>query len=139
MDICKNVWALHYVVIKINDGVQFYLMAKVLAVRSFNRPNNRLYANSNGYAIHNNKGDQVSSIAAIWAIYHHMIMGLPEESVENQHSYFPNGDKTWFKYHKDKIFNRNIYDGLKCLPFVFRGELHVNVVSLKIRTNPLTT
>ena len=68
---CKNGLALHYVVIKINDGVQFYLMAKVLAVRTFNRPNNRLYANSNGYALHNNKGDQVSSIAAIWAIYHH--------------------------------------------------------------------
>ena len=38
----------------------------------------------------------------------------------------PNGDKTWCKYHKDKIFNRNIYDRLKCLTFVFRGELHVN-------------
>ena len=54
-------------------------MSKVLAVRTFNRLNNRLYANSNGYAIHNNKGDQVSSIAAIWAIYHHMIMGPPEK------------------------------------------------------------
>ena len=54
-------WALHYVVIKINDGVQFYLMAMVLAVKTFNRPNNRLYANSNGYDIRNNKGDQVSS------------------------------------------------------------------------------
>ena len=54
-------WVLRYV------GVQFYLMAKVLAVRTFNRPNNRLYANSNWYAIRNNKGDQVSSIAAIWA------------------------------------------------------------------------
>ena len=60
LDMCKNGWALHYVVIKINDGVQFYLMAKVLAVRTFNRLNNRLYANSNGYAIHNNKGDQTS-------------------------------------------------------------------------------
>ena len=38
LDMCKNGWALHYVVIKINDGVQFYLMAKVLAVRTFNRP-----------------------------------------------------------------------------------------------------
>ena len=37
--------------------------------------------NSNGYAIHNNKGDQVSSIAASWAIYHHMIMGPPEGSI----------------------------------------------------------
>ena len=115
--------------------VQFYLMAKALAVRTFNRPNNRLYANSNGYAIHNNKGDQVSSIAAIWAIYHHMIMGPPEESVESQHSHCPNGDKTWCKYHKDKIFYRNIYDRLKCLPFVFRGELYVNVGSLKIRVH----
>ena len=43
--------------------------------------NNILYANSNGYAIHNNKGDQVSSIAASWAIYHHMIMGPPEGSI----------------------------------------------------------
>ena len=32
----KNGAALHYVVIIINDGVQFYLMAKVLAVRMFN-------------------------------------------------------------------------------------------------------
>ena len=108
---CKNGWALHYI-IKINDEVHFYL--KVLAVRRFNRPNNRLYANSNGYSIHNNKGDQVSSIAAIWAIYHHMIMDPPEESVESQHSYCPKGDKTWCKYHKDKIFNRNIYDRSKC-------------------------
>ena len=73
-------------------------MAKVLAVRTFNRLNNRLYANSNGYAIHNNKGDQVSSIAAIWAIYHHMIMGPPEESVESQHSYCPNGDNKNYPY-----------------------------------------
>ena len=28
-----------------------------------------------GYAILNNKGDQVFSIAAIWATHHHMIMG----------------------------------------------------------------
>ena len=27
-------------------------------------------------------------------------------------------------YHKDKIFNTKIYDRSKCLPFVFRGELH---------------
>ena len=40
-----------------------------------------MYANSNGYAIHNNKGDQVSSIAASWAIYHHMIIGPPEGSI----------------------------------------------------------
>ena len=72
LDMCKNGWALHYEVIKLNEGVQFYLMAKVLAVRTFNGPNNRLYANSNGYVIHNNKGDLVSSIAAIWAIYHHI-------------------------------------------------------------------
>ena len=102
--------------------VQFYVMAKVLAEGRY-RPNNRLYANSNGYAIHNNKGDQVSAIAAILAIYHHMIMGPPEESVESQHSYCPNGDKNWCKYHKDKIFNRNIYDRSKCLPSVFRGEI----------------
>ena len=75
-----------------------------------------------GYAICNNKGDQAFSIAAIWAIIHHMIMGPLEESVESQHSYCPNDDKTWCKYHKDKIFNTKIYDRSKCLPFVFRGE-----------------
>ena len=37
-------------------------------------------------------------------------MGPPEESVEIQHSYCPNDDKIWCKYHKDKIFNTNIYD-----------------------------
>ena len=64
-----------------------------------------------------------SSIAAIWAIYHHIIMGPPEESVESQHSYCPNGDKTWCNYHKSKIFNTNIYDRSKCLPFMFRARL----------------
>ena len=62
-------------------GCSFYLLAKVLAVRLRYQPNNILYANSNGYAIHNNKGDQVSSIVASWAIYHHMIMGPPEGSI----------------------------------------------------------
>ena len=84
-----------------------------------------------GYDIHNNKGGQASSIAAIWAIYRHMIMDSPEESVESQHSYCPNEDKPWCKYHKD--------DRSKCFPFVFRDKLHVNVGSLKIRTSPLTT
>ena len=92
-----------------------------------------------GYAIRNNKGDQASPIAVIWAIYHHMIMSLPEESVESQHSYCPNDDKRWCKCHKDKIFNTNKYDRSKCLSFVFRGKLHVNVGSLKIRTSSLTT
>ena len=50
-----------------------------------------------GYAIRNNKGDQASSIAAIWATYHHMITGPPEESVESQHSCCPNDDKPWCK------------------------------------------
>ena len=77
-----------------------------------------------GYAIRNNKCDQASSIAAIWTIYPHMIMGPPEENVGSHHSYCPNDDKTSCKYHKDKIFNTNIYDESKCLPFVFRGEFH---------------
>ena len=92
-----------------------------------------------GYAIRNTKGDQSSSITAIWIIYHHIIMGPPEESVESQHSYCPNDDKLWCKCHKDKYLTQNIYDRSKCLPFVFRGKLHVNVGSLKIRMNPLTT
>ena len=62
-----------------------------------------------------------------------MIMGTPEESVESQHSYCSNGDKTWCKV---KIFNTNIYDRSKCLPFVILSELHVNVGPLKIRTSP---
>ena len=45
-----------------------------------------------GYAIRNNKRDQASPIAAIWAIYH-MIMGPPEESVESQHYYCLNDAK----------------------------------------------
>ena len=56
----KNFWALHYVVIKMNDGLQFYLMAKLLALRKYNRPNNGLYATAYGYAIRNNKGEQAS-------------------------------------------------------------------------------
>ena len=53
-----------------------------------------------------------------------MIMDPPEESVESQHSYYPNDVKTWCNYHKDKIFKTNIYDQSKCLPIVFPGELH---------------
>ena len=63
-----------------------------------------------GYAIRKNKGDQASPIAAIWDIYRQMIMVPPEESIESEHSYCPNDDKTWCKYHKDNIFNTNIYD-----------------------------
>ena len=51
-------------------------------------------------------------------------MGPLEESVESQYSYCPSDDKTWCKYHKDKILNTNIYDRSKYLPFVFPGELH---------------
>ena len=71
-----------------------------------------------------------SLLLQLFGPYHHMIMGPPEESVESQHSYCPHGDKTWCTYHKDKIFYRNIYDRLKYLPIVFRGELRVNVGSL---------
>ena len=91
------------------------MMAKVLAVRTFNLPNNRPYANSNGYAIRKHKGDQYSSIATIWAIYHHMIMGPREESVESQHSYCPNGDKLGVSTTKIKystqiyMIDKNVY------------------------------
>ena len=97
-----------------------------------------------GYAIRNNKGEQASSVEAIWAIYYHMIMGPQEES---QHSYCLNDDKTT-KYHKDKIFNKKTYDRSKSLPFVFLGQLHdifirlssTNLLdSLNIRMNPLAT
>ena len=52
---CKNGWALHYVVKKKRWGavLRYWQHGRY-------RPNNRLYANSNGYAIHNNKGNQVS-------------------------------------------------------------------------------
>ena len=33
---CKNGRSLHYVVLKIYDGMQFHLIGKVLAVRMFN-------------------------------------------------------------------------------------------------------
>ena len=35
-----------------------------------------------GYAIRTNKGDPEASCKVIWAIYHHMIIGPPYESVE---------------------------------------------------------
>ena len=90
--------------------------------------------NSNGYAIHNNKGDQVSSIAASWAICHHMIMGPPEESILIAQMVIKLGlSTTKIKYLT------GIYDQSKRLPFVFRSELHVNVGPIKIRTSPLTT
>ena len=62
-----------------------------------------------GYAIHNNKGDQASAIATILGHISSHDHGPPEESVERQHFYCSNGDKTWCKYHKVKIFNTNIY------------------------------
>ena len=78
---------------------------------------------SYGYAIRNNKGDQAATIKAIWAIYHHMIIGPQYECLESQHSYCPRGERSWCKYHRDKIFDTQTYDRTKCLPFVFRGEL----------------
>ena len=62
------------------------------------------------YAIRKNKGDPEASCKAIWAIYHHMIIGPQYESVERQHSYCPSDDNTWCKYHKDKLNNINFYD-----------------------------
>ena len=41
-----------------------------------------------GYAICNNKGDQASSVATIWVVYHLMIMDPPEESVESVGSHW---------------------------------------------------
>ena len=108
--------------------MQFYLLAKVLAGKGRYRPNNILYANSNGYAIHNNKGDQVSSIAASWAIYHHMIMGPPEGSILIAQMVIKLGLST----HKDKIFNRNIYDQSKMFTICV-SQRDVNVGPLKIR------
>ena len=64
-----------------------------------------------------------------------MIMGPPEGSILIAQMVIKLGPK----YHKDKIFNRNIYDQSKCLPFVFHSELHVNVGPIKIRMSPLTT
>ena len=67
------------------------------------------------YATRNNKNDQASSIAAIWAIYHHMIMGPPEESVASQHSYCPMMIKldvstTKIKYSTQKhMMDQNVY------------------------------
>ena len=58
----------------------------------FTNPTIECMQTTYGYAIRNNKGDQASSIAAIWAIYHYMIMCPQEESVESQHSYCPNDD-----------------------------------------------
>ena len=63
-----------------------------------------------------------SLLLQLFEPYHHMIMGPPEESVESQHSYCLSGDKTWCKYHKDKIFNRNIYDRSKCLKHLCFAE-----------------
>ena len=48
-----------------------------------------------GYAISNNKSDQASSIASVWAIYHHMIMGPPED-------FQPAMDR--FPKHKHKMY-----------------------------------
>ena len=82
-----------------------------------------------GYAIRNNKGDQASSVAAIWAMYRHMIKSPSEESVESH------------KYHKNKIFNTKTYDRSKFLHDCHHqiSKMHVNVASLNIKMSPLAT
>ena len=91
-----------------------------------------------GYAIRNNKGDQASSVAAIWAIYHHMIMGPPQESVST----------TKIKYSTQKhMIDQNVYHLCFVASFMkflydchdLISWMHINVGSLKIRMNPLTT
>ena len=45
-------------------------------------------------------------VKAVWAIYHHMIIGPPEESVEKQHFYCPDSGDSWchFKLFGGKMF-----------------------------------
>ena len=62
-------------------------------------------------------------VRAIWAIFYHMRLGPPNESVAAQHLYCPDGNDSWCKYKKDNASNTNRYDQTKCLPFVFRKEL----------------
>ena len=76
-----------------------------------------------GYAIRNSKGNEEKIINAVWAIFYHMILGPPYESVAAQRSYCSDGKDSWCKYKKDTFFGTNTYDHTKCLPFVFRGEL----------------
>ena len=76
-----------------------------------------------GYAIRNNKGDIDKITNAIWAIYYHSIIGPPEETLVEQHKYCPITDNTWCKYQKDILNNTANYNSLRCLPFIFRGEL----------------
>ena len=77
-----------------------------------------------GYAIRNNKGiDNISH--DIWTIYFHSIVGLSNETLEEQHEYCPDGPETWYKYKRDKIHGTNMYDRGKCLPPVFRS-VHQN-------------
>ena len=83
-----------------------------------------------GYAIRNNKGDTNKITAAIWAILHHIILGPPSETLEEQHSYCPKTNDTWCKYQKDIINQANDYDRNKCLPFIFQKELRPIFVRL---------
>ena len=75
-----------------------------------------------GCAIRNNEG--IEKIAgAIWTIYYHTIRGPSDGSLEEQHSYCPDGPDSWCKQKKDKINRTDTYSRNKCLPSVFREEL----------------
>ena len=75
-----------------------------------------------GSAIRNHVGDLDAMKNAIWAIFHHMIKGPPNESLHIQHQYCPTGKDSWCKYQKDISSGTSLYED-NCLPFIFRDEL----------------
>ena len=80
------------------------------------------FQNYYGYAIRNNNKNVKGMQDAVWAIYHHCILG-ENETVERQHRLCPPGPDSWCKYRQDIAANTNTYSRSKCLPSVFRDEL----------------
>ena len=80
------------------------------------------FQNYYGYAIRNNNNNVKGMQDAVWAIFHHCILG-ENEPVERQHRLCPPGPDSWCKYQQDIAANTNTYSRSKCLPSVFRDEL----------------
>ena len=81
------------------------------------------FQNYYGYAIRANTNNLEKMQNSVWAIYFHSIEGSGE-TLEEQHKYCPKGRDSWCKYQNDIVLNTKSYERAKCLPSVFRKELH---------------
>ena len=74
-----------------------------------------------GAAIRNNPSNLQGMQDAIWAIYHHCIIG--KEPLTQQHRFCPKNSTSWCRYQQDVMNKTQTYNELNRLPEVFRDEL----------------